>query len=83
MTKAFITLPRKTAIAKLGAIKGATYYYQPRGGIAVEREADAEQVQRSMAGHPQMKMRVRLSDSQHVIVLSDTAKLRYGYLIRF
>jgi hypothetical protein len=83
MASEFLTLPKKTATAKLSAIKGAIYYYRPRGGIAVEREADVEQVVRAMAGHPKMKMRVRLSDSQHFIVLVDTKKLQYGYQISF
>ncbi len=83
MAKDFITLPRKTAVAKLGAVKAAVYYYRPKGGIPVEREADVEQLQRTMAGHPKMKMRIRLSDSQHFIVLVDTKKLQYGYEVFF
>jgi len=84
VAKDFITLPKRTAVAKLGAAKGATYFYLPRDGIHVEREADVEQVVRTFANSPKMKLRVCLRrDSEHVIVIVDTKRLQYGYRIRF
>lgn len=83
MAKDFITLPRLTAVAKLGAAKSALYYYRPRGGIPVEREADIQRVAQTFANDPRMKLRVRLSDSAHTIVVVNTKKLQYGYLITF
>jgi hypothetical protein len=81
--KEFITLPKRTATAKLGAAKRAVYYYQPLNGIHVEREADVGQVTGAFAGSPRMRLRVRLSDSQHFIVVVDTKRLRYVYRIDF
>jgi uncharacterized protein (DUF1501 family) len=83
VTKDFITLPRRVGLAKLGAAKGATYYYRPSKGIAVEQPADIAQLARTYASHPAMKMRVCLSDSRHTIVVVENARLSYGYQIEF
>jgi len=83
VAKDFISLPRHTGAGKLSAAKRAVYYYRPKGGIAVEHEADVAQLARTFANHSGMKMRVRISDSQHFVVVVDTKRLQYGYEIFF
>lgn len=81
--KEFITLPRRTGLGKLGIAKSARYYYRPKDGIAVERDADLAQLARTFENDVRMKMRVRTSDSQHVVVVVDTKRLQYGYEVFF
>ncbi len=83
MAKDYITLTRKAGLGKLSVATRATYYYRPSGGIPVEREADLAQLARTFQNNPQMKMRVRLSDSTHCVVVVDTKKLQYGYELSF
>jgi len=84
MAKDYISLTRTVGLAKLGAAKSARYFYQPAKGIPVERNADVEQVARTFAGHPHMKMRVYPNrGSEHIIVIADTKKLKYGYRLTF
>lgn len=82
--KEFITLPRRTGLAKLGAAKSARYYYRRTGGVAVEMNADVAQLARTFESHPKMRMRVYPNrDSQHVIVVADTKHLQHGYVLTF
>jgi hypothetical protein len=79
----FITLTRRVGLAKLAAAKTATYYYRTPH-TSVEKEAEIQQLAATYVQHPRMKMRVYLSrDSEHVIVVSDTKRLQYGYRLSF
>jgi hypothetical protein len=79
----FLTLPRRVGLAKLGAAKCVRFYYRAKGGIPVEKDADVGQLTRTFEKHPQMRMRVRLSDSQHFVVISATKRLEHGYEVFF
>ena len=79
----FITLRRSVASAKLTAARGATYYYQRDGGDVYKRDVTTQEMVASFEGNPKAKCRVRTSNSEHVVVLTDTKKLRTGYLVDF
>ena len=81
--KGWITLRRSVAAAKLTAAAGATYYFQRGGGERYERPVDVQTLVASFSGNPKARCWVRLSDSQHSVVIDDSRALRTGYLVHF
>jgi hypothetical protein len=72
------TLARGTAVAKLQFARRVVYSFQRKGGASYQREVPPDELARAFPGNPDMRLRIRLSDSRHeVIVRNRDAKIRY------
>jgi hypothetical protein len=78
-----ITLTRRQAAVKLQAAKSGRYFFQRAGGIRYERDVSVEEVSRAFQGDEKMRMRVRLSDSQHTAYAIKNAREERGYEVFF
>lgn len=74
-----LTLPRKTALAKLRAATKVVYFFQ--GASYYEREMPVEELVAAFEGNPKLRVKVDPVDSAHSIALPGPFKA--GYRIEF
>jgi hypothetical protein len=79
----YITLPRRQAAVKLRSARRATAYFQLSGGTSYESEIPVVDVVHAFERNPQMRLQIRLSDSQHDVVDVHNREVRRGYLVEF
>lgn len=78
-----ITIPRKDAVHKIRAAIGATLYYQRRGGQLHQVPTSVGAVVQAFLGSSSMRLKVRLSDSQHDVRAVHNRDERRGYLLEY
>jgi len=78
----WITLTRKRAAIKLAAAKEATYFFE-RDGRRYARPVSVEELVRGFSSDMRARLRIRLSDSQHVVVIEHNAGRKIGYEVGF
>lgn len=78
----WIVLTRRVAAVKLESAKKATYYFQ-RGERRYERAVTVPEMAFAFSADPRARLRIRLSDSRHVVTLVERPELRTGYVVEF
>lgn len=78
----WITLTRKRAAVKLGAARAAEYFFE-RDGRRYTRPVNVEELVRAFSSDLRARLRIRLSDSQHVVFIESNAGRRIGYEVQF
>jgi hypothetical protein len=78
-----ITLTRKAAAIKLESIRSATYYFKRSSGARYERLAKIEDVVELFRRDPRARLRIRLSDSAHVVTIVRNRSYETGYEVGF
>jgi hypothetical protein len=78
-----ITLTRKAARIKLAAAARAVYYIQVGEGDRHTKDVSVADMMRAFETDDRCRLRIRLSDSQHTITITNSPKLRSGYEVQF